>query len=202
MKAVQDARTADEKAAYEKLDDAGKKADDQKRFDAAETARKAAAEAANKVPEKYEFKLPDGLQVDAKLNDAFSKAAKDAGLTQAQAQAVMDVYTKDLMPRIAEMNNEAITAIGKEWETASRTDKEFGGAKFDENIKLAHAAMNRFGTPALIKALNETRLGNHPEVIRMLWRIGQAVSEDSIDLGGAGGGTGKSLADKLYGPKT
>ena len=44
----------------------------------------------------------------------------------------------------------------------------------------ARRAIERFGTPALRQLLNETGLGNHPEMVRLAVRVGRALAEDSV----------------------
>ena len=70
------------------------------------------------------------------------------------------------------------------WSESSRTDKEFGGDKLNENLAVAQKAMNAFGTPELRAVLNKTGLGNHPELIRAFVRAGKAISEDTFVPGG------------------
>ena len=45
--------------------------------------------------------------------------------------------------------------------------------------------------------LNESGLGNHPEVIRLFYRTGKAMSEDSLIVGAASKGLSKD-ARNLY----
>jgi hypothetical protein len=133
------------------------------------------------VPEKYEFKAPEGKEFDAKLVDSFSEAAKKAGLTQDAAQTVI----AEMAPVLEARQQEQITTIRKEWLDASTTDKEFGGEKLKENLGVAKKAMDTFATPELRKLLEDTGLGNHPEMIRAFYRAGKAISEDSFVSGHA-----------------
>jgi hypothetical protein len=54
---------------------------------------------------------------------------------------------------------------------------------------------------ALKAALNETGIGNHPEVIRFVYRIGQElkVKEGGFTPGGSGGSVQKDPSQILFG---
>lgn len=127
------------------------------------------------APEKYEFKAPEGSEFDAEIIGSFSEIAKELNLTQEAAQKLLDT----MGPRIAERQMGQLEAIRNDWAQASQTDKEFGGDKLQENLAVAKKALDSFGTPELRALLNESGLGNNPEVIRFMYRAGKAISEDT-----------------------
>ena len=131
------------------------------------------------APEAYEFKAPEGQSYDEQVIGAFSEVAKDLNLTNDQAQKVLD----KMAPVIASRQSEQIAAVRDDWASQSRADKEFGGDKLDENLGVARKAMDAFASPELRGLLNESGLGNHPEVIRMFYRAGKAISEDGFVAG-------------------
>ncbi len=130
------------------------------------------------VPESYEFKMPDGVELDKAAADEFSALAKELKLDQATAQKAVDVAAK-----MAQRQVEQHAALVESWAEATKTDKEFGGDKLDENLAIARKAMDTFGTPALKELLNSTGLGNNPEVIRAFYKAGKAISEDGLVKG-------------------
>ncbi len=142
--------------------------------------------AATAAPEAYSFKAPEGTEYDPEILESFLGAAKEAGLTQDAAQKLIE----KMAPALAARQVDQLQAIHKEWQTASTADKEFGGDKLQENLGVARKALENFGTPELRSLLDETGLGNHPEVIRMLYRAGRAISEDRF-VGGSASGTGR-----------
>jgi hypothetical protein len=106
---------------------------------------------------------------------------------------------------------EQMTKVHEEWRTATTSDKELGGEKLKENLGIAKRALNAFdplpastdGKPAttpLRTLLEETGLGNHPEVLRLLFRAGKAISEDTVVTRGRGGSEGGPVnpLDVLY----
>ena len=65
--------------------------------------------------------------------------------------------------------------------------------------EFAKKAFDQFGTPELKTFLNDTGLGNHPELVRWAFRVGGALSEDGIVKGRQGDGTSSDdLAAILY----
>jgi hypothetical protein len=146
------------------------------------------------VPEKYDFKAPEGTEYDPEILEAFSGAARKGGLTQDAAQKLIE----EMAPALAARQVDQVQAIHKEWLDSSSSDKEFGGDKLQENLGVARKALDSFGTPELRTMLDETGLGNHPEVIRLLYRAGKAISEEKF-VGGSARGTGAANpASVLY----
>lgn len=145
------------------------------------------------APEKYEFKAPEGKEYDPGILSSFEAAARDSNLTQEAAQKLLDTMS----PKIAERQLEQVTAIRKGWVEESRADKEFGGVNLEVNLATAKMAYDKFASPELKTLMVATGLGNHPEVIRMLFRIGQQLSEDTF-VGGQPEARTKNLLDVLY----
>src|SRR5699024_3254227 len=80
---------------------------------------------------------------------------------------------------------------------------EIGGAKFDENLAAAEQAVKALATPELKELLDNTGLGNHPEMVRLFVKLSPLVREDQgLSTGGTRGGESKSRADLLYGDTT
>lgn len=147
------------------------------------------------APEKYEFKAPDGVVVDDTTIESFSEVAKELNLPQEAAQKILD----KVGPVMAQRQAEVIANLNTQWVEGVRSDKEIGGDKLQENLAVAKKAMDTFGTPELRTLLNESRLGNHPEIIRVFYRAGKSISEDKFVAGGSGRPNGsKDAAKSLY----
>jgi hypothetical protein len=102
-------------------------------------------------------------------------------------------------PVIAGRHAEVLTQAKAQWVEGARSDKEFGGEKLTENLAVAKRALDTFGTPELRTLLNESGLGNHPEIIRAFFRAGKAISEDKFVTAGSGSPKGaKDAANALY----
>lgn len=131
------------------------------------------------APEAYEFVPPEGHVLDDGVIGKFSEVAKELNLSQTNAQKVLDV----MAPAIAERQQAALQAMTAEWADSARADKEFGGDKLDENLAIAKTALEKFATPEFRTLLNDTGLGNHPEVLRVFVRAGKAISPDTVVTG-------------------
>ena len=142
------------------------------------------------APEKYEFndKVADAPEVlDPNVLTAFGEVAKELDLPQEAAQKVLDKVAPVIQARQAEQVEKARI----DWAEESKSDEEFGGETFNANIEVAKTALNAFGTDPFKQLRSESGLGNHPEVIRFMYRAGKAISEDSY-VGNSQGANAKS----------
>ena len=140
-------------------------------------------------------------ELDPEVLTAFGDVAKELNLPQEAAQKVLDKVAPVIQARQAK----AIEQTKVEWANQSKSDQEFGGESLTDNLDVAKTSLDTFGTDALKSLLQETGLGNHPEVIRFMYRAGKAISEDSY-VGNSEGAAGKSnvprdfngIANALY----
>jgi len=150
------------------------------------------------VPETYEApKLPEGVTLEEAGLQGFNALAKEVGLTQEGYQKLVDYYVKIEQSKI-EGIQKSWEATGKTWADAAKADKEIGGAKFEENVALAKEVLKKFGTPELTQALVQYQMGNNPEVLRLLVRIGAAVKDDTFVPGGKGTNQATRPEDVLF----
>ena len=163
---------------------------------AKEKADKEAAEKDKKpaAPEKYEFTPPEGQELDANALAVFEPIAKELGLSQEQAQKLVDIY-----PQIQQQQAEAWSKQVSDWGEQVKADKEIGGDKFNASVGAAQRALDQFGNPELREYLNASGLGNHPALVRFCAKVGKAMAEDSFVVPNQGGQ--RSAADILYGKK-
>ncbi|CAI2147149.1 peptidase [Serratia entomophila] len=159
--------------------------------DAADKAEKDKKPAA---PEKYEFAAPEGQELDANALSVFEPIAKELGLTQEQAQKLVDIY-----PQIQQQQAEAWSKQVADWGEQVKADKEIGGDKFTASVGLAQRALDQFGNPELREYLQASGLGNHPALVRFCAKVGNSMAEDSFVVPNQGGQ--RSTADILYGNK-
>lgn len=156
---------------------------------------------AEAVPEKYEFTMPDGVEMDSEMLAEFEPIAKELGLSQEKAQKLVDIQIKSLQKLQAAheiQQEEAFKEMTTQWATAAKADSEYGGAKFNENLSVAQKALKQFASEGLIEYLNSSGLGNHPEVIRTFVKVGKAISEDKFVVGGQGGARATDPAKVIY----
>lgn len=167
---------------------------------AADKAAADAAAAKTGAPEAYaDFKFAEGIDVKPEQVTEFTSLAKSYNLTQEQAQGLIDYQTK-LQAAASESMEAARIEMETGWRQAAETDKEFGGAKLPETTAMASLALQRFGSPELTKFLTkDTRLGDHPEVLKFFARVGKGLGEDKHIQGDVTATPKeKTLAERMY----
>tara|TARA_R110000796_G_scaffold125822_2_gene240369 strand:- start:7972 stop:8619 length:648 start_codon:yes stop_codon:yes gene_type:complete len=138
------------------------------------------------APEDYEaFTLPEGFELDTDLSERFNAVAKELNLSQDQAQKLVDMQTSQANDASTK-SAEAWANLRDQWQTEAKTDKEFGGKDFDKNIGTAKLALNKYGNEELSSAIEMTGMGNHPEFIRLLYKVGLTLKEDKLMVEGGG----------------
>jgi len=180
-------------------DDAGKDADHEKE---GATDKKSEDGEADKgkdgAPEKYEdFALPEGAAIDPDVLAEFHPLLQEVHATQEQAQKFVDLQAK-FIDKIAEAQQKVWADTKSAWKDARESDEEYGKGKYDESITVARKAMRELGGPALSKALEETGMGDHPELIRAFYRIGKAIGEDNVNFGSAAKEGAKTQAERMF----
>lgn len=136
------------------------------------------SETPNGAPETYEFNTKisdDSSELDPEVVTAFGEVAKELDLPQDAAQKVLD----KVAPVIQAKQAKVLEQVKTDWANDSQADKEFGGENLAENLNVAKTALDAFGSDSLKSLLHETGFGNHPEIIRFMYKAGKAISEDS-----------------------
>jgi hypothetical protein len=138
------------------------------------------------IPEKYEFSnLPEGYTLDDASLGEWSGVFKELGLTQEQAQKLVEMDAKRFTAANSPEAQQAAAIASRnqqvsQWETSLKQDKDLGGANFEANIGIAQKALADFGTPELNAMLKESGLGSHPEVVRFFHKVGKELSEGQL----------------------
>jgi len=145
------------------------------------------------APEEYsEFEVPEEYGINNETLTDYQSWAKENNLTQDQAQAGVNMVTKMQEQQVSQWVEQQ-----KAWVDQAKSDTEIGGEKFDENISTAVKARDSFGNSEFSEMLDTSGLGNHPEMIRFLNRVGRAISEDKVIVSGANAGQ-RSQESVLY----
>lgn len=176
MSEAADTSTANTNAGEAQVTDAGQVTDtpatEVQETPGTETAKPADAEVV------YDFKVPEGVELDAAMTDEFKAIAKELKLPADAAQKVVDLAAKREQARA-----DAFVKQVDDWAKALPADKEFGGDAYQENMAVAKKTIDTFGSPELVSLLNSSGMGNHPEVVRLAFKIGKALSEDTFVKG-------------------
>lgn len=146
----------------------------------------------------FDLKAPKDSYLDNTAVDSVKAFAKEKGLSPDQAQALLERESANVASFV-EQQEKAREELRTSWLEQAKTDKEIGGDGFNANAELAKRVVEKFGTDDFKKALDESGLGNHPELVRILARIGKAMGNDTLVVPGSISGTPRpSMAERLY----
>jgi hypothetical protein len=132
------------------------------------------------VPEKYEFKLPEGMTLDEGTLDVFSPIFKELGISNEGAQRLVNAYIPLIQSTVDKQKQEAqkdYQAIVEGWK--ADTMKELG-SESKEALAACGKALNKFGSKELRELMQETGVGNHKEMVKFMVKIGKTISEDAL----------------------
>lgn len=127
-------------------------------------------------PDKYDIRLEEDSKLDeATVNDIKGMAHK-LGLNSKQAQQLISEMDSITATKLKESEEAYKQNFDK---SVENLQKEWGKA-FDKNLGNAQFVVRSFGDDNFVKFLDESGMGNNPEVIRFLSKIGNELGEDSI----------------------
>lgn len=129
--------------------------------------------------------VPDDPAVQdfaAHILDGMAPTFRELGLTQQQADALFDVWA-DVTMRSQDDANNALVNWNQQQLQDAMADPEIGGDHWDKTVHGANAVIRQFGTPALVRALNDMGLANNPELIRVFARVHNEMKDDSFVSG-------------------
>lgn len=131
---------------------------------------------ASEAIEDYAFESKYGFDYDAETTSAFKSEAQKAGLSPEQYAWVMEKYESEV-DRIAMTPDKAEKTLRQTW-----------GKSFDTNLNYARQAWEAFGPSDI--SIDE--VGNNPQVLKILARVGAELGEDKPSARGASTGRGVS----------
>ena len=157
-----------------------------------------------RAPDAYRLEAPEGLTLDAEAVALATPAFQALGLSNEQAQSLMPVaaeWARGLQERGQQQMMEQVAAQRREWFETARGDREIGGANWDASTARASRALDALGFPkgsGFRALLDESGLGNHPEMIRAFARIGRAVAEDGFERPGTPSASRRTDEELFY----
>ena len=131
------------------------------------------------TPEGYNFGEDGG-----KL-DFYRNATHQIGLTQDQAASMLKLYAA-----VENEQTKASTKANADFAVDSQINlKREWGTNYDSKIDMAQRAFAQFSSKEFSQLMDETGLGNHPELLKAFSKIGEMMGEDQLVVGSGGGGS-------------
>lgn len=156
------------------------------------------AQQAQSQQQAYDLKLPENSPLDATHLDEVKAMAKELGLSQEAAQKLVE-RDNALLSKSQQQTQAMMSEAVARWADDAKADKEIGGANLQASITDAKTALDKFGTPEFKNMLNQSGVGNHPELIRLLSKVGKAMREDKMITGSSKPvQTHQSFAEAFY----
>lgn len=130
---------------------------------------------------KLEANLPEGFPKDEKLTAGFKQVAHYLGLLPWQAEGLYKFYNDAQVEAFKEIEAQMSSQAEK---TEAALMAELGTKqKYDEFVRGADAALQRFGgSPEDIAAFSE-KFGNDPIAVKILGNVAKAMMEDAAVRG-------------------
>ena len=153
-------------------------------------------------PEKadgYEFarptNLPEGVEISDDVENAFRAKFHELGVSKKAGAELYNYYMQFWTGGLQADTDARKTAVedgikSLETDWGARDSEQYKG-----NMLLMDKAVEKFGGAEFKKYLDDTGKGNDPLFIKTFVQIGKAMSEDTLVLGGPGGGDIKRGAD-------
>lgn len=159
-------------------------------------------------PASFDVEVPEDLKIHEEAFGNYKGAVQgwlkdNPKATAADALKWAAGYQADAVKAQQSKFLEGFNSTIKGWEDQCVSDPRLGGGdaeKFEAVKADYYAGLKAIGTPALVKVLDESGLGSHPEIVAAFTQVGRSAKESPI-LGGEGGKGSVSFADALYGKK-
>lgn len=193
---------AEEKRLLETPDDKLSEEDKVKKADLVKAKDEAAK--AKVVPEKYEFKVPEGMTLDQEYADKASVIMKKHGITQAAATELGEMAAGQIKKITEEAKKQAdanFNTFVEDLKKETMTELAKDGKDAKKELIFAAKSRDRLASPGLIEKLNKSGLANDIDVVRHFIAIGKAISEGKLAEGQSEGAGDKDALKTLY-PKT
>ncbi|GHV34449.1 hypothetical protein FACS1894187_05010 [Synergistales bacterium] len=166
-----------------------------------EDGRPGAVAPTNEVIKAEDFTIPEGKVFDEELGKSYLDIVNDSALSRKDlARKLVDLYSslqdKEIKAQEEELEKYQLELAGK-WEQAAKADKEYGAQNWEKSGAVIEAGRDKVASPELVAWIEENKLGNHPEILRMFYRAGKLIGEDRA--AGTVGAAKVDMAEAIFG---
>ena len=150
------------------------------------------------APEDYSFEPTDDFQVPKENLDSFTQACKEAHLTKAQAEAMLN-WHKSFAGDVSKLQEQQQTAQIQAWQKEILQDPEIGGQHWKAAVADSRKALNAFDADGRLRTLlKQMHADYHPDVVRVIARVGRAMGEDKFVTSKGSGTDVRALEDRMW----
>lgn len=141
------------------------------------------------APETYDYKdvvMPKDMKLDDEIINKFNPIAKELNLSQKGADKLMTLAVELVQRRTADFQNfakETLNTTIAKYEQMLNDDKEIGGNKLDESLRVANVAYEAFADDEVKSLFEQTGLNKHPAMVKMFLKFGKLCQDDKLHLG-------------------
>ncbi|NJL70337.1 MAG: hypothetical protein HC888_01405 [Candidatus Competibacteraceae bacterium] len=154
------------------------------------------------TPEALTSLVPEGFEVTPEQSSDLLKIVNEAKNDPGKIVSGLLNYYTQTTAQAAEQLAAEYNKTQTDWQNEMRTDPTYGGAKFDESLRIAKDVAQRLGGTEFLELLRVTGAGNSVHMLRMLNEAAKLLPKEGTPAGGRPAAQPKSLADKMFGPKT
>lgn len=136
--------------------------------------------------DKYEFKdnLPEGFEIDEKLDSDYRTLAYEIGLSSSQAQKLREFYNSAVEAAYLGNQKEVQTRLAEAHEKNVNEIKDMWGADYKAKTKIAMNTARAVLSQETLDYLDATGLGNNAKLVRDFYELSKRLSGDNKVLGG------------------
>lgn len=176
-------------------------------------AENPAEKPAEKKDEKPVEKPAEGVKIELKLSEGsmlteddltkISDYASKKGLSQEEATALLSEKENDRKAGFDAReahDRKFLENENKKWIEECKSDPEIGGDKLNEAAELSKRLLDRYGSDKFKEGLEKSGLGNFPEFLRFMYRIGKNMDSDKLIIGDQVNKSPKDIASRMYAP--
>lgn len=127
-----------------------------------------------------DFKHAEGIAADPEAVKLFSAEAAKLGLSQAEAQSLVDMQEKIEVGR-ANAEKAAWAKVIEGWKNALTADKEFGGDKVEATKASARDFALKIGGKTLVDTIDALNLSDNPPLVLAFAKASKLFAEAKID---------------------
>lgn len=149
------------------------------------------------VPEKYEFKLPEGYALSDEARTELEAYAKETKQTQEQAQKGLNLHVKMVEGALAQVEAQIKKTTEEVRKAVYDETMKFLGADAEKKMADVGKMFAKYGTPELTKWFKDTGAGNNVELVKLMMSLARVISPDTL-VNGKPVATKKAPEDALF----